>query len=285
MSGGDFSGVFQPLADEAYFALASICEGVVVWPNGVDTAPDTMYSEVRDASLKPLRGSLLRYDIPTDPAWPHDDEASMPQRAGTPTRRFGTLAGCVTIATDFDTPIELTPPDDKIQMTPAPCNNRQRPSAMHVFVDTEFTDFIDCDLISIGLVADDGREFYGERSDYDRESCSQFVLAAVLSQLGQYPDRVFTREALRVALLAWLDQFAWEPERVLCFDYGGGWELLCDLLDGPPAGWQAHHVGQLLDPGRMEDYYREHRGRHHALGDARANRYAFVDSEPTPDAP
>lgn len=30
---------------------------------------------------------------------------------------------------------------------------------MRVFVDTEFTDFIDCDLISMGLVADDGREF------------------------------------------------------------------------------------------------------------------------------
>ncbi|WP_434717222.1 hypothetical protein P5X00_39880 (plasmid) [Paraburkholderia sp. A2RO-4L] len=46
---------------------------------------------------------------------------------------------------------------------------------MRVYVDTEFTQFIDCDLISIGLVADDGREFYGERADYDRASCSEFV--------------------------------------------------------------------------------------------------------------
>lgn len=58
---------------------------------------------------------------------------------------------------------------------------------MRLFVDTEFTDFIDCDLISIALVATDGREFYGERSDYDQASCSEFVRAAVLSQLGQYP--------------------------------------------------------------------------------------------------
>ncbi|WP_288831193.1 3'-5' exoribonuclease [uncultured Paraburkholderia sp.] len=95
---------------------------------------------------------------------------------------------------------------------------------MRLFVDTEFTDFIDCDLVSIALVADDGREFYGERSDYDRASCNEFVRAAVLSQLGQYPDRVYTREALRAALVAWLDQFADESERVLCFDYGGDWD-------------------------------------------------------------
>ena len=154
---------------------------------------------------------------------------------------------------------------------------------MRVFVDTEFTDFIDCDLVSVALVADDGREFYGERSDFDRASCSEFVRAAVLSQLGLYPGRVFTREALHTALVAWLDQFADEPERVLCFDYFGDWELLCDLVDGPPAGWQAYHVGQLLDAGRQEDYYRAHRGRHHALVDARAKRHAMTERAPSPD--
>lgn len=92
-----------------------------------------------------------------------------------------------------------------------------------------------------------GREFYGERSDFDLASCNEFVRAAVLSQLGQYPERVFTREALRTALVAWLEQFDGESDRLLYFDYVGDWELLCDLLDGPPTGWQAHHVGQLVD--------------------------------------
>jgi hypothetical protein len=40
MSKDDFSGVFAPLADESYFALATIRDGVVVWLNGVDIAPD-----------------------------------------------------------------------------------------------------------------------------------------------------------------------------------------------------------------------------------------------------
>lgn len=46
MSKDDFSGVFAPLADEAYFELADLRDGVVVWPNGVDIAPDAMYDEV-----------------------------------------------------------------------------------------------------------------------------------------------------------------------------------------------------------------------------------------------
>ncbi|MFM0478751.1 3'-5' exonuclease family protein [Paraburkholderia strydomiana] len=151
---------------------------------------------------------------------------------------------------------------------------------MRVFVDTEFTDFIDCDLVSIALVADDGREFYGERSDYDRASCSEFTRAAVLSQLGQHPERLFIRDTLRAALIEWLAGFDGEPERLLCFDYGGDWELLCDLLDGPPEGWQALNVAGLLDRHRSEAYYRAHGGRHHALVDARANRYAMDEDEP-----
>ncbi|CAN7465581.1 hypothetical protein [Paraburkholderia hospita] len=150
---------------------------------------------------------------------------------------------------------------------------------MRVFVDTEFTDFIECDLISIALVADDGREFYGERSDYDQASCSEFVRAAVLSQLGQHPGRVFTRSALRAALVAWLVQFDGESERLLCFDYSGDWELLCDLLGGPPSDWQAVNVAGLIDRHRSEDYYRVHGGRHHALADAHANRYAMSETD------
>jgi hypothetical protein len=150
---------------------------------------------------------------------------------------------------------------------------------MRVFVDTEFTDFIDCHLISIALVADDGREFYGERSDFDMSTCSQFVYAAVLPQLGQHPGRVFTRDKLRVALLAWLNEFSEESERMLCFDNGGDWELLCDLIDEVPSGWLALHVGGMLDSHRLEEYYRQHGGRHHALSDARANRYAMGDAD------
>jgi 3' exoribonuclease, RNase T-like len=147
---------------------------------------------------------------------------------------------------------------------------------MRIFVDCEFTDFIGCDLISIGLIADDGREFYGERSDYDDTACSGFVREAVLPQLGRQHGCVFPREGLRVSLLAWLDQFAGEPERTFCVDYAGDWDLLIDLLGEVPEGWEGLHVGSLVDHGRLEAYFAEHGGRHHALMDARASRFAVV---------
>lgn len=146
---------------------------------------------------------------------------------------------------------------------------------MHLFVDCEFTDFLDCELISIALVADDSREFYGENSDFARSRCSAFVREAVLPQLGQFPGHAFSRAALRTALLAWLEQFADEPERILCFDYGGDWELLVDLLGEVPPGWEAWNIAQARDIDRLEGYFLVHGGRHHALHDARALKLAF----------
>lgn len=149
---------------------------------------------------------------------------------------------------------------------------------MRVFVDCEFTDFIDCELISIGLAAEDGREFYGERHDFDRAMCSVFVLEAVLPQLTQQRDphaaEVYTRDALRAAVLDWLITFDHVDERTLVFDYAGDWELLVDLLDEPPSGWQA--VLATFDEQRAEAYYAAHGGRHHALMDARVNRFTVL---------
>jgi hypothetical protein len=107
---------------------------------------------------------------------------------------------------------------------------------MHLLVDTEFTDFIDCDLISITLVADDGREFYGERSDYDDVSCTAFVREAVIPQLGRYPRRIFTREALRAALLAWMAQFESDQAHAVL--------RLCRRL-GPFRGPRRRSAGRL----------------------------------------
>ena len=35
------------------------------------------------------------------------------------------------------------------------------------FIDTEFTDFQRCQLISVAVVGENGDEFYGERTDFD----------------------------------------------------------------------------------------------------------------------
>lgn len=40
------TGVFQPLLDDDLLKQARVEHGVVVWPNGLDLAPDTMYREI-----------------------------------------------------------------------------------------------------------------------------------------------------------------------------------------------------------------------------------------------
>jgi hypothetical protein len=46
------------------------------------------------------------------------------------------------------------------------------------FLDTEFTDFNACDLISVAMVSEDGREFYGECADFERQLLLKFVNSA-----------------------------------------------------------------------------------------------------------
>lgn len=88
---------------------------------------------------------------------------------------------------------------------------------MLIFVDTESTGFIQLGLISIGIVADDGREFYAERTDYRREDCSDFVRSAVVPMLGRIAGAACTRTELAKRLRAWFEALA-EPA-TLVFDY------------------------------------------------------------------
>jgi hypothetical protein len=41
------TGVFEPLQNDDLVSLANVDNGVLVWPNGLDLAPDTMYHEIK----------------------------------------------------------------------------------------------------------------------------------------------------------------------------------------------------------------------------------------------
>jgi hypothetical protein len=45
-SGWQFTGVFAPLADPAYFAQVALDPeiGTITWPSGADVAPDTLHA-------------------------------------------------------------------------------------------------------------------------------------------------------------------------------------------------------------------------------------------------
>ncbi|MFL9903320.1 3'-5' exoribonuclease [Paraburkholderia fungorum] len=145
------------------------------------------------------------------------------------------------------------------------------------FLDTEFTSFDACQLISLAIVGEDGREFYGECSDFERPLCNDFVRETVLPQLGQFPGRSMPFNQLRSELLAWLSGVPTRPKPVLCFDFQGDFELVGHLLGAPlPHGWRTENVHQRINVERADAYYQLNGGRHHALHDARANCYAFV---------
>lgn len=57
---------------------------------------------------------------------------------------------------------------------------------LKIFIDTEFTDFIDIHLISMGLVSEGGEEFYAE-VPYPDVACSPFVREVVIPLLGTIP--------------------------------------------------------------------------------------------------
>lgn len=151
---------------------------------------------------------------------------------------------------------------------------------MLVFLDTEFTDLLDCDLISIGMVSLDGKHsLYLERSDYRADWCSPFVQSAVLPQLG-HAGAAVTRAELADRLTAF---FANLPTTVIvACDHGTDYELLLDALDGDrPAnllgGYNLRSVMDIAGFNHAAALYHEQSGGwHHALHDAQAHRHGWL---------
>ncbi|WP_350648573.1 hypothetical protein [Pseudomonas sp. HY13-MNA-CIBAN-0226] len=100
---------------------------------------------------------------------------------------------------------------------------------MRLFLDCEFTQLsAAAKLISLALVAEDGREFYVELLDtWREEDCSKFVVGIVLPQLwgGNYS---LPMVEARMSLLEFLTSFSNEVEIVTdAPEYD--WELFCEL--------------------------------------------------------
>lgn len=153
---------------------------------------------------------------------------------------------------------------------------------MLVFLDTEFTDFIDCELISIGMVSEDGQyELYLEVQDFDRLKCNAFVQAAVWSQLGRVDGASVSKAELPGRLRQWFDSLS--QEVVLACDSQHDRDLLDDVLDGlwPEnlAGWldlRQFQVNPTFDRAVAAYHAATGQSWHHALYDAHAHRAGWL---------
>ena len=156
---------------------------------------------------------------------------------------------------------------------------------MLVYIDTEFTNFTDMDLISIGLVsADKSKEFYMENSEYRLCVCSNFVKEVVLPLLSTNLNTIQPKLKIEEMLREWFDSFDSQVEIVI--DYIGDWELLLDLMNNElPKNVSPRPLHVLQVSGfdsnsfsmYVEEYFNKHKNehRHHALCDARSNLYAY----------
>lgn len=169
-----------------------------------------------------------------------------------------------------------------------------------VFLDTEFTGLHKyAQLISIGLVAENGSMFYGEVTDWDRTETHPWLEENVLPHLSgnlrsasnaKVQAQMFVRGesvTLSRCLRNWFAQFGGENSVIIWADVlAWDWVLFCDLFGGafglPP---QIHYIPRdlstlLVLKGYDPDVERETLGRvtfhhpdlhlrkHHALYDA-----------------
>ena len=149
-----------------------------------------------------------------------------------------------------------------------------------IFLDCEFTDFVDFEMISVGLVAESGEEFYAELS-MDAKTCSAFVQLSVLPQLGKSPELVCTDiSQVGDRLHTWFAGFG--GELVVLYDFFPDYCLLLEALGGelPTNVVGSNNIYARLDTAKHKEFYcRPGVVRHHALWDARANLVAYQGME------
>lgn len=143
-----------------------------------------------------------------------------------------------------------------------------------VFIDSEFTDLQQPQLISFGAVAADGAAFYRELDGWDPQAGSEFVRRVVVPLLDG--RAVAPAQAAR-EFVEWLEQRARQEPLTLVSDSAYDRWALAELFGGEslPAGLHWQRVAlpyERLDAVTARLQLR----RHHALDDARGLRAALL---------
>ena len=156
------------------------------------------------------------------------------------------------------------------------------PRRIYVFLDSEFTNLSQPELISIGAVSTDSTAFYAELRGWLPERSSDFVRQVVAPLLDG--DAV-THDIAAEAFSTWLDERTGHAPTTIISDSGYDRWALAELLgrEDLPVGvdWKRIAVAyDELDTATRELNLR----RHHALDDARALRHLLTNPRPSPPA-
>jgi hypothetical protein len=149
---------------------------------------------------------------------------------------------------------------------------------MRYFIDTEFIERgpnFPIQLISIGIVSEDGREFYAVSSDFDPATASEWVKNNVLDRLGSVERWPINYIASRILMFI----RAQRPEFWGYYaDYD--WVVFCQIFGTMmdlPKGFPMYcrDIKQLCDEKGNPKLPEQGKGEHNALADARWNKIAW----------
>lgn len=155
---------------------------------------------------------------------------------------------------------------------------------MRYFIDTEFIEtggarHPTIDLISIGIVCEDGREYYVISNEFDEFTASPWVVENVIEKLPMRVAPVWaSRAAIRQGILDFIEG---EPEFWGYYaDYD--WVVFCWIFGNMidlPKGWPKYcrDLKQMADMcGGVKFPQPDKSKEHNALDDARWNRDMFA---------
>jgi len=146
------------------------------------------------------------------------------------------------------------------------------------FIDTEFIErgpFYPIDLISIGIVAEDGREYYAVTSSFDPELAGEWVKLNVLPHIAGYPQTPLWKIGKEVEAFVGTDK----PEFWGYYaDYD--WVVFCQMFGAMvdlPKGWPmfCRDIKQLACDLGNPKLPEQDSTEHNALNDARWNVKAY----------
>jgi len=164
---------------------------------------------------------------------------------------------------------------------------------MRYWFDTEFIeDGKTIDLVSIGIVAEDGREFYAENRNANLRRADAWVRDNVLIHLvcHQHGEHVswddfpscpaMSRAAIKGCILEFCDPEQYGKPEIWAYYADYDWVALCQLFGRMidlPKGWPMYcrdlkQFADMLGGPRLPEQGKDE---HHALADARWNRQAW----------